>query len=237
MYDFSFSRLETDYRSDMVGSLFACAFFQGCIRKGRFVSERFVEFDDEIVLEVIGNAAAILGCIADDLVFFRDHLYVRSLIECVHYDVRMFVFGKSEAEHGGTVGRGQFGLHVVLGQIDFVIIRFGDFAFMREPAGAFILVELRSADNRHDGKLAVVVDPGARLVGLLETAYFVGRINVCPSVAHLSGLRRPEVHPPGTCNGRIGITSRQFKSRLRPHQRIHILHRVESRICRNGRPS
>ena len=76
MNDLAFLCLETDYGSHMLVGLFLCPFFQRVIGKSSFVSERFVKFYDEIVLEVFRNTSAILCRITDDLVFFRYHLNV-----------------------------------------------------------------------------------------------------------------------------------------------------------------
>ena len=227
MNDFSFLCLETDHSSHMARSLFFRAFFQRIIGESGFVSERFIELDNEIVLEVLRNTTAILGRVADDLVFFRDDFDIRSIIQCIDNNVGMVVFRESETEQCCTVGRRQFGYHIMVSQIGFIIIRFSHLALMREPAGTFILIELRSTYHRHNRELSVIVDPRAWLMGLLETTNFICRIDILPSVSHLSGLWRPEIHTPGTRNSRIGISCRQLETRLSSHQRHCILYRIE----------
>ena len=94
----------------------------------------------------------------------------------------------------------------MLCEINLIIISLSYLSLVREPAGTLVLIELRRAYDRHDRKLSVVVDPRARLVRLLESTNLIRRINILPTVTHLTGLRRPEVHAPRTCDSRIGVT-------------------------------
>ena len=192
----------------MVGLLLTNTFLQCCIGKSCFISEGLVKFDDEIVFEIVRYTAAVFGRITDNFVFFRDHFDIGTFVKRIHYDIRMFIFRESKTKHGGTICRCQLGLHIMFRQIDFVVIRFCDLTFVREPAGTFILVKFRSADNRHDRKLPVIIDPGAWLMSLFKTAYFISGIGISPSVPHLTGLRCPEIHTPRTCYSRIGVTGR-----------------------------
>lgn len=57
---------------------------------------------------------------------------------------------------------------------------------------------------------------------LLETTDLVRCIDVLPAVTHLTRLRSPEVHTPGTCDRRIGITGGKLESRLRADKRTDI---------------
>ena len=206
--DFAFLRLETDHGTYMTGSLFFRTFFQRVVGKRRFVGKRFIEFDNKVVLEVLGNTAAILGRVTDNFVFFRNDFDIRTVIQRVYHYVRMVVFREGETEQSGTVGRSQLRYHIVIGQIGFIIIRFHHFTLMGEPAGTFILVKFRSAHYGHNGKLSVIVDPRTWLVGLFESSYLVCGIYILPSVSHLSCLGSPEVHPPGTGNGGISVSCR-----------------------------
>ena len=88
---------------------------------------------------------------------------------------------------------------------------------MGEPAGTAVFVEIHLANSRHDGKLAVVVDPRTGLVGLFETPDLVGVVGVLPAVAHLARLRHPEVHAPGQGDGGIGVACGKAKFRSASH--------------------
>ena len=72
----------------------------------------------------------------------------------------------------------------MVGQVRAVVVGRCRFGFVGEPACALVFVEDRLSGDRHYCELGIVVDPGAGLVGLLESAYFVGIICISPSVAH-----------------------------------------------------
>ena len=105
MYDFAFPGAETDDSSGMIGFLFQTAFFQFFISESAFVRERLIELDDKVIFEVLGYSATVTGGIADDFIFFRNYFYVRTLVESIYNNVRMLVFGKSEAEQDCTLRR------------------------------------------------------------------------------------------------------------------------------------
>ena len=206
MYLFAFACLETDNGSGMVGSLFGNVLLQVAVGYRSFVSEGLVKFNDEVVLEVFGNSAAITGGITNNLIFFGNHFDIRTFVESIHHDIRMFVFGESETEKDGTFRRNHFCHYIMLCKIYFIVVRSGSLAFMSKPTGTFFLVKHRFAYYRHDRKLPVIVNPRTGLMGLLEAANLIGGIGVLPSVSHFSRLRSPEVHSPGTGDGRIRIT-------------------------------
>ena len=113
VYDFSFPGTEADDGSCMVGFLFRSVFVQDAIGYSRLVCERLVKFDDEIVLEVGRHASAVSGRITDNTVVCLVDFHVRTFVECVDYDIRMFVFGEGETEHDGAFGRSHFRYDVV----------------------------------------------------------------------------------------------------------------------------
>ena len=206
MYLFAFACLETDNGSGMVGSLFGNVLLQVAVGYRSFVSEGLVKFNDEVVLEVFGNSAAIAGGITDNLIFFGNHFDIRTFVESIHHDIRMFVFGESEAEENGTFCRNHFRHDIMLCKIYFIVVRSGSLAFMSKPTGTFFFIKHRCADYRHDRKLSVIINPRTGLVSLLETTNLVGCISILPSVSHFSCLGSPEVHSPRAGDGRIRIT-------------------------------
>ena len=89
------------------------------------------------------------------------------------------------------------------------------------PEGLLLAIKrLHAVSYTH--LLPVVVNPGTGLVCLLETTDLVRGIDVLPAVTHLTCLRSPEVHTPGTCDRRIGITGGKLESRLRADKRTDI---------------
>ena len=188
------------------------------------ISKGLIEHDNKVVLEILGNTSAVTGGITDDLIFFGNDLDIRTTVESIDNHIRLIRFGKSKTKHGGTFCRRDFRDHIMIGQINTVIIRFGHFRLMGKPAGTLILVEHHLTGYRHDGKLTVIVYPGTGLVCLLEPPYLVGIIGIGPAVSHLSGLRHPEIHTPRHCNRRIGISCGQGYFRLGADQGIHVIH-------------
>ena len=134
----------------------------------------------------------------------------------------MIIFRESETEQYGTVGRGELGNHIVFGKIYLIIMRQCYFTLVGKPASTLLFIKLGFANLRHNGQLPVVVNPGTGLVCLLETTDLVRGIDVLPAVAHLTCLRSPEVHTPGTCDRRIGITGGKLESRLRADKRTDL---------------
>ena len=206
--DLPFLGSESDDRSGMVALNFCFVRENVVLFHAGSKGKRFVELDDEIILEVLRHSAAVLGRITDDLVFFRNHLHIRAFVECVDNDISVLGFRIRETEHNGTLRRNEFRSNVVVCEIYLIIIRFGNLRLVREPAGTLVLVEYQSACDRHDGKLTVVVHPRAGLMCLFEAPDFVGIVGICPTVAHFTGLRCPEVHSPRQCRSRIGISGR-----------------------------
>ena len=184
------------------------------------VGEGLVELDDKVVAEVIGHTAAVARGVALDTALLGEDADVRPFVKGVDDHVRGVALGESEAKHRRTLGGSHLGHHVMIGQIDLVVVGQSHLTLVAEPAGPLLLVKLRLAGNGHQRKLAVVVDPRRGLVGLLETANLRSRIDILPSVAHLAGLRRPEVHTPRTGYGRIGVAGRELERRESTYQGV-----------------
>ena len=190
------------------------------------ICERTVELHHEVVLEVLGHAAVVLCRIAHNHVLLGQHLNVRPIVVSVNDEARLLSLGIRNAHDGSALGRCNLSNDIVVGKIGTIVIRCSHLCLVREPRRALILVEHGRAYLWHHGKLTVVVNPRTRLVGLLEAAQLVGRIGVCPAVAHLSGLRCPEVHAPRHGYGRIGITRRKRVLRLRSDKRADVVDRL-----------
>ena len=133
---------------------------------------------------------------------------------------------KGKAEHCSAFGRGYLGHDIVIGKIYLIIMGHGSLALVRKPTCTCSLIERWLADNRHKGELTVVVYPGTWLVCLFETVNTVRSVCILPSVAHSGSTGCPEVHAPWQCNGRIGVSCREFECRLCSHKRIHILYKI-----------
>ena len=175
---------------------------------GSGIGEVLVKLHHKIVLEVMRYATRILCCITNNHTLLRHNLDIRTLVESVNYYIALAV-GEGDAHYGCTLCRSKLGHHVVVCQICTIIIRCSHLGLVREPRSTLLLVEYGNFSSLgHNCKLSVVVDPWTWLMSLFESAQFVGCIGVGPSVAHLSGLRSPEVHAPRHTNGRIGVAGR-----------------------------
>ena len=182
------------------------AYFDFTIAYGCRVSEGLVESNGEVVLKVGRYATAVFGRVADDLILGRNNFHIRTIVECINYYIRILALGKGKAEYGCPLRRYNFCCNIVIGEECAVVIGCRYLRFMIEPACTLVLVEYGLTCNGHDGELSVVVYPRAGLMCLFETSDTVRCIGISPSFSHLSGLWGPEVHPPGHCDGRIGIT-------------------------------
>ena len=190
--------------------------------------ERLVEADDEPVAEVVGHAAAVArGVTRHGSVV--DHLHARAAVEGVDHHPALAALGEREAHHGGALRGRHLGHDVVVGQIDRIVIGFRHLGLVREPALARLLVEFVVAAHGHYGELPVVVDPRRGLVGLFQAAERMCAVGIGPSVAHPTGLGRPEVHAPRQGYGRIGVARRECVVGLRAHQRGDMLRRTHRR--------
>ena len=211
---------ETHDGSGVIAFGFGLIRFDGVVEGHGRSLEGLVEDDDKIVSEIFGNPTRVAGRVTDDFLLFGNDSYRRTPVESVDHHIRIFSLGEGKAEECRPVGHGHLGRYVVVGQINLIVVRFGHLGLVREPTGPLVLVEDPAARYRHERKLTVVVHPGAGLVCLFETLDFVGRVGIGPPVAHVAGLRGPEVHAPRHGDSRVGIAGREFKFRLRAHQRV-----------------
>ena len=71
----------------MSGLLFFLILCQNAIGNRSLISERLVELNDKVVLEVIGHSTTVTGCIPDNLILFRNNFNIRSFVESIHYNI------------------------------------------------------------------------------------------------------------------------------------------------------
>ncbi len=120
---FSFTGLKADDGTCMSGSLFLLVFEYFTIGNCSLIGERFVEYDNEIVLKIVRHATAIAGGITDNFILFGNNLDIRAFVEGIHYDIRMVIFRKSETEQNCTIGRTELCYYVMFCQINFIVVR------------------------------------------------------------------------------------------------------------------
>ncbi len=119
----------------------------------------FVKIDNEIIFEISPHTAAVFSCITHDLFFGRNNFDIRAFVEGIYHNKRTIGFRKSETKFCSPFSRSKFGSHIIVGQVNTVIIWFYYFSFMRIPTGPVSLFEFKRTGNRHDGELAMIVHP------------------------------------------------------------------------------
>ena len=197
--------------------------------------ELLVELHDEVVAEVLRHTAAVARGVAGDGATVHIVLDGRTLVEGIDDDAGDAFFRharlREREAHDARPLRGSYlSPHVVVGQIYLIIIWTRLLGVVGEPRGTLLLVvdqvggrRRHLVELRHDGELAVVVDPGRGLVGLLEAPNLVLRVDILPAVAHLACLRHPEVHAPRHGDGGIGVARGEGEGRHRAHERADIV--------------
>ena len=185
------------------------------VRHRRTIGERRIGLDDEPVAEIRRDSAMIAGRIADNPVALRDNPHVRALVISIDHQEGGVLRGISQTERGRAGSRSQLSKHIMVSQIDLIVIRCRRFCLVREPTRTLPFVENGSRRHRHQGESSVIIDPGTRLMGLFQPPDPGRGIRVGPSVSAPARLGSPEMHAPGDRHGRICITCRQFKRRGR----------------------
>ena len=122
MNHLAFTGLKSDDGTGMISLLLQLAFGQSAIGYRSLIGKRLIELDNKIILKPFRYTTTIFRGITDDLVLFRNDLYIRTLIERVYGYIRMFVFRESKAEHSGTIRWCKFRHNVILSQIYLIII-------------------------------------------------------------------------------------------------------------------
>ena len=125
--------LEADYRADMIRLEFEVILDRIVTGPHKLIVERLVELDHEPVPEVAWHTAAVAGSISHDLVFLRNHLHIRTSVECIDHDIRIIGLRESETEISAPLRRSNLRSHVMISQIHAVVIRCDSLGLMREP--------------------------------------------------------------------------------------------------------
>ena len=179
------------------------------------------KLNDKVISEVFGYSAIILRCISHHHIQLRKHYNLWIVVESINDYAGTISFRISETHHTCTLCWCYFGPDIIVGKIHFIIIGLHIFGHMREPWGSFIFIKDRFSGLRHKRKHAIIVYPGAGLMGLLQSSDFMCSVNILPTIAISTCLRRPKVHSPRQSNSRIGVTCREFKGWFRTHQGVN----------------
>lgn len=87
----------------------------------------------KIIAKIERNTAAVLGAIADNFLLFRKNLDVRAFGKGVN-DHNAVGFGERQSKLRGALGRSDFNLRVVVGEINAVIMRFYHLGFVAKTS-------------------------------------------------------------------------------------------------------
>src|SRR5258708_25817185 len=208
MHLFSPDGSKADNGPYMIGLVFQGVFCQLLPMPGLGNGKRLIEINDEIIFEVIGYSPAVTGSITDDLPLAWHDFYIGSPVECIDHNHGAIRLLKGKAELSSSFRRRNLRGHVCIRQVYAVIVRPGYFCLMGKPAGPGILAEFQMPLHRHDGKLAIVIDPGRWLMRLLKAPDLIKAILVGPSVTYFPCLGHPGIHTPRQPDSRIGIPVR-----------------------------
>ena len=184
------------------------AFMQDAVLHNAKRGEWLVKLHNEKVLEVLGHTTTIAARPAIYEAFLRINAYNRSLVKGIDDNIGLVGLGEGETQDGGTLGGCHLGGHIIVGKINLIIVRCSHLGLVREPAGTSILVKHGLTHCGHQRELAIIVDPWAGLVSLLEAADAMRSVGVLPSVTILAGLRHPVVHAPWHADDRVGVPRR-----------------------------
>ena len=217
--------MKTDDATSMIGTYLGSTGVNLSVLHGSSISKRLIELQYKIVLEIAWHTTTVLGGVAYDFLFSRNDFHKRAIVHGIDHHIGFLRFRESETEGSGTLGRSKFRRHIMVGKIDFIIIRSGSLGFMRKPTGTLVLVESHLSGDRHNGKLSVIVNPRTGLVCLLESANLVGIISISPSIPHSTGLWCPEIHTPRHCHSRISVARRKGMLGLCANQGADVINR------------
>ena len=71
--------------------------------------------------------------VAHNLVFLRNHLNPRAAVVGIDKHESVVIVGESETEGSSTVGAGEFGGNIVVGEIHAIVVRRSHLSLVREP--------------------------------------------------------------------------------------------------------
>ena len=175
-----------------------------------------IKLEHEIIAEIVWNPATIARAVARNRVLVHIVLDGRAFVESIYDNARDTVgaFRKCKPNDGCPFRGSNLSPHVIVGEIDLIVIRTRILRLVREPTRPLLLVVnpvlgcLAYVGKRHDRELSVVVNPRRGLVRLLDATNLVLGVDILPTVTHAPCLRSPEVHAPRQGDGWVGVTCR-----------------------------
>ena len=118
----SLAYLEGDDGTHMV-ALLLMTFLIFAILYTKHSVKVMVELDDKVISEVCWHTTAITSGKAHHLALVRQYLDIATLIESIDNDMSTIGLREGESHQRSTLRRTKFGSHIVVGEIDTIIIR------------------------------------------------------------------------------------------------------------------
>ena len=150
LYGFAPFQVETHHGSHVLPLLFALAIQQLLVFPDGGIEERAVEGDHEEVFKPRAYAAIVLSRIAHDTPFFRYQPDIRPAIAGIYHHVCTVSAVKLHPECRCTLGGCQLYMGLRIAQIGVIIVRKGNFCFVREPTAAAFFGKVVAPRYGHD---------------------------------------------------------------------------------------
>ena len=113
-----------DHRTRMLAIDLRLSRIQPLLVKNGTVGEWLIENHNEVIFKVFGHTPSILGRVTYYLLLLGDYLHVRAVVQRVNDDERAVIFRERETKHGRPFGRRYLGHHVMIRQVDAIVVRF-----------------------------------------------------------------------------------------------------------------
>ena len=114
MHLLSFLCRKTDGSTYVIGLQFKMRLYQMVVRPYFIKCKRLVELYHKVVPEILRNTATVTCRITYNLIFFGNHLHIRTTVESIYYHISIGRFGESKTEIRTTLRRGNLRCHVIL---------------------------------------------------------------------------------------------------------------------------
>lgn len=98
MHLLSFLCRKTDGSTYVIGLQFKMRLYQMVVRPYFIKCKRLVELYHKVVPEILRNTATVTCRITYNLIFFRNHLHIRTTVESIYYHISIGRFGESKTE-------------------------------------------------------------------------------------------------------------------------------------------
>ena len=100
-----------------------------------------IKFGYKIIMKILWHSAVVVPRVSNNLAFFRNNFHHRTFIKSIQNYIRTIRFRKSKFKMSGSLGWSQLCRHIIIGEVDAIMMWLCDFSLMRKPGGSFIFLE------------------------------------------------------------------------------------------------